>query len=442
MAENNNASGRLDSWKDIATYLGRDVRTVMRWEKEKGLPVRRVPGGQRKAIFAYQRDLDDWFSRGEVSRAQPESSPPRSRRNLFLGAAAILVLLLIVVALARRRSVTVDHVTLNARSLIAIDSQGRKLWEYQFPEEVGRASWELANGSRAVLADLEGNGHREVLVAADYSLEDQSLSGVYCFSDNGKLLWHYRPDQVFSFGGRVFQEPWRPLDMIVSPEPGRQTVWLAMGHHGWWPSFVLQLDARGRAFVRFVSSGVIYNLSYIKQRTGAYLLLGGYNNEYRAGALAVLRTDQTEGAVSPQTPGSLYACDNCPKGQPLKYLVFPPSELSKVVLSLSEMYAIPYLGITPVVAVALFSQEVEVQTLDVYPSARTIYEFANNSRLDSLTASFTDGYMLLHHRLEREGKITHSWEQCPARAHPLVVRVWQPDSGWREEGFSVLMSRN
>ena len=33
---------RLESWKEIAAYLGRDVTTVHRWEKREGLPVRRL----------------------------------------------------------------------------------------------------------------------------------------------------------------------------------------------------------------------------------------------------------------------------------------------------------------------------------------------------------------------------------------------------------------
>ena len=32
---------RLDSWKEIAAYLGRDVRTVQRWERREGLPIHR-----------------------------------------------------------------------------------------------------------------------------------------------------------------------------------------------------------------------------------------------------------------------------------------------------------------------------------------------------------------------------------------------------------------
>ena len=54
---------RLDSWKEIADYLGRDVRTVIRWEKERGLPVRRLPGGKRQSVFAFASEIDAWLQR-------------------------------------------------------------------------------------------------------------------------------------------------------------------------------------------------------------------------------------------------------------------------------------------------------------------------------------------------------------------------------------------
>lgn len=37
----NQPNERLDSWKEIASYLKRDVRTVQRWERREGLPVHR-----------------------------------------------------------------------------------------------------------------------------------------------------------------------------------------------------------------------------------------------------------------------------------------------------------------------------------------------------------------------------------------------------------------
>lgn len=73
------ANHRLDSWKEIAEYLGRDVRTVIRWEKDKALPVHRIPGGKRQGVFAYTQEIQSWMV-GHVVRAEgtPEIGRPDS----------------------------------------------------------------------------------------------------------------------------------------------------------------------------------------------------------------------------------------------------------------------------------------------------------------------------------------------------------------------------
>ena len=53
---------RLDSWKAIAVYLQRDVRTVHRWEKEEGLPVRRHLHDKQASIYAYRSEIDAWLA--------------------------------------------------------------------------------------------------------------------------------------------------------------------------------------------------------------------------------------------------------------------------------------------------------------------------------------------------------------------------------------------
>jgi TolB-like protein/Flp pilus assembly protein TadD len=55
------AEDRLDSWKEIAAYLKKEVRTVQRWEKSSGLPVRRLAHGKLGTVFAYKPDLDSWW---------------------------------------------------------------------------------------------------------------------------------------------------------------------------------------------------------------------------------------------------------------------------------------------------------------------------------------------------------------------------------------------
>ncbi len=62
MENGNHQQGILNSWKEIAQYLGRGVRTVQRWEAELGLPVRRPRGRSRSAVIAVAAELDRWMT--------------------------------------------------------------------------------------------------------------------------------------------------------------------------------------------------------------------------------------------------------------------------------------------------------------------------------------------------------------------------------------------
>jgi hypothetical protein len=51
----------LTDWKQIAHYLGKGVRTVQRWERDLGLPVRRTQDQQRKStVMAFAGEIDGW----------------------------------------------------------------------------------------------------------------------------------------------------------------------------------------------------------------------------------------------------------------------------------------------------------------------------------------------------------------------------------------------
>jgi hypothetical protein len=51
----------LNSWKEIATYLDRGVRTLQRWERDEHLPIRRVGAGERAPVFAFSVDINKWL---------------------------------------------------------------------------------------------------------------------------------------------------------------------------------------------------------------------------------------------------------------------------------------------------------------------------------------------------------------------------------------------
>jgi tetratricopeptide (TPR) repeat protein len=62
---------RIESWKEIAAFFGRDERTVKRWEKTRNLPVHRLPG-DKGGVFAYTRELTIWLN----SAAQEKPAAP------------------------------------------------------------------------------------------------------------------------------------------------------------------------------------------------------------------------------------------------------------------------------------------------------------------------------------------------------------------------------
>ena len=86
---------RLESWKKIAGYLKRDVRTVQRWEQSNGLPVHRHQRAQRALPYAYTKELDAWWagqSEGPDWPVAAAASHPAPVRKWLLIAAAFLLI--------------------------------------------------------------------------------------------------------------------------------------------------------------------------------------------------------------------------------------------------------------------------------------------------------------------------------------------------------------
>ncbi len=56
-------SGRLDSWKEIAAYLKKDIRTVQRWEGSQGLPIHRHSARKTGSVYAFENEIDCWLKK-------------------------------------------------------------------------------------------------------------------------------------------------------------------------------------------------------------------------------------------------------------------------------------------------------------------------------------------------------------------------------------------
>ena len=67
----------LSSWKEIAHFFGKGVRTVQRWEKTLDLPIRRPPGAPSNVVLARTSDLEEWMHRSAAAREAVSQHEPQ-----------------------------------------------------------------------------------------------------------------------------------------------------------------------------------------------------------------------------------------------------------------------------------------------------------------------------------------------------------------------------
>ncbi|HEY7293004.1 MAG TPA: hypothetical protein VH583_24415 [Vicinamibacterales bacterium] len=98
---------RLDSWKEIATYLRRDITTVQRWEKRESMPVHRHLHDKQGSVYAFRSELDSWIRLRQAPATEPGEleqtpsppvsvEPPRRRWIVVAGSIAVVVVIVAV----------------------------------------------------------------------------------------------------------------------------------------------------------------------------------------------------------------------------------------------------------------------------------------------------------------------------------------------------------
>jgi hypothetical protein len=457
-------NSRLDSWKTIAAYLGRDVRTVIRWEQARGLPIRRLPGTSRSAVFAYKHEIDTWLTgqrqptlpgtsstdaaQVEATKAiVPPPEPPagihqpttptkhRPWIRIAVGLAALPLLALSIYCYSRATTGQPAEATFTTDTLQTWDNHHRLLWEYRFPQPFATTAkvgdidpsnqLPLAHYSvnRASIHDLYGDGRREILAITIFrrgssptDLDRQVLS---CFSPSGKLLWTYEPQTTLTFGSKTHSAPWDLHDLMVSEEPGRKTIWVNVVGYVWGKSFIAKLDADGHPAIQFVNSGVIDTFQRFHTAKGAMLWIGGFNDEYDTASLAIM-SDTQPYAVSPQTPGSHYFCVSCGTGDPAAYFVFPRYDMGRALHRPSnEIHSISSDAAT-----------VEVHQAELSVDDQVFYDFPRDAQPIPESVSYSATFWPHHLDLERQGKLDHPLAKCPDRLHPPPVRLYQ-NGVWR-----------
>jgi len=374
-AESNGAAAdRLNSWKEIATYLGKGVRTVQRWEVQMGLPVRRLGREGGEIVYALKSEIDAWLLNGghgaesdrarEAPEAPPEAalprepaedgqayppgspdlaSPPPAESPRFPAPRwAWVVLALVGIAgmamtLAQRsgtggRLLTAGNpagAVFETGVLRAWDGEGREIWRLPLPASADarldtRITLDPVHEQRRIgVEDLDGDGRNEVLfIAVSPSGSGDSL---HVYNADGSLRFTHVPGRPVTWGPKVFKGfNANSLYFLRDPD-GSLGLWVTSSHVSWFPSLLQRLSARGELLSEYWSNGVIRTIRPATLKGRRLLLVGAYNNETHGASLAFLDMDHPSGTAPAEKPD--YRCLDCADADPAEFLVFPASDV-------------------------------------------------------------------------------------------------------------------
>ncbi len=271
--------------------------------------------------------------------------------------------------------------------------------------------------------DVDGDGESEILAFVRFAQRGRRATisdGLFCFGIAGGLKWSLIPERTLSFGDESYSAPWRIQDFALSDMPGPRRLWIAVAHHTWWPSFVLEVAANGTADVRYVQGGRIFALAHWITPAGGVLAVGGVTNE-RSEATVALLQDGDPAASFPERGSGPYACMNCPDALPHRVLVFATAEHANLFPRRH-----PFVTSLDVTGADL---KVSLDEAVQPPGMHAVATIGPNRTLRSLR--FADVYWRIHRELEQAQRIHHTVEDCPDRDRPRIVREWT-SAGWRE----------
>ncbi len=89
----NTSAAALSSWKEIAVYLGKGLRTVQRWEHELALPVHRPVAHNQRIVIAAPAELNAWIFQQRMlnTNAEQVRADCRAQRAKLVALRAELV---------------------------------------------------------------------------------------------------------------------------------------------------------------------------------------------------------------------------------------------------------------------------------------------------------------------------------------------------------------
>lgn len=447
----------LSGWKEIASYLGKSVRSAQRWEADYRLPVHRIttPDGGH-LIYATRSEIDAWrlelkagrlddgsngvdlpeeHGNGNGSGAAPSdlvddgapspgaplatALPAVGRRShVLIASMALNVALLVTTAwLAWPARLVPARFELHGTMVRAMSASERTVWQHDFGGPV-RSPHSLGNNA-VFETDLDGDGTLEVIAVLRVNASGPrgltESDRIVAFRRDGRLLWTVQPTHELRDAERTYTGPWMVRAVAVD---GRRVA-AGFSHPAWRPNFVVEIDAKGQTRVRYVQGGWVQGLAYWRTPRGLALAIGGETGDLKGASLAIIDADGPGGREQ-AAPERALTCRGCPNAPARELYLFPNGDVTK----------------------ALFRPWGLVSAVRPRGADLGIWIAADSGLLGAVAFLTADGrireysaalaYWEAHGQLYEDRRMDHPAEACPERSRPVVIRRWTPETQWTE----------
>jgi len=383
----------LRSWKEIASHLDVGVRTAQGWERDRGLPVHRLPTGR---LLAYSEELDAWKASGVAL------ATARRWRWWAVAIAGVIALVSGLLVASARQSKVLSALRIVGSSVVGLDQAGVSLWEVSFGRALVRP--EILGPQSLWVGTLGG---RRVALVAPFTEEGSVPAPLVCFSERGERLWEYSPAKPVRVGKQVFTPPFRARTFTVLPD---ERIVLASGHHWYYPTQIAVLSPQGRLLREFWHAGHLYAVEPGRYEGRPVVFVGGVNNARHAATLLVLDPDSLEGAASEEDPD--YQFPDLRQGNELARLTFPRSCLNR---ALEPYNQVPML--TP------RADGIVVHTWEHLLLPHPSLMWYLNPDLTLQNVVYSDQFQAHHEHLQHVGKLDHKLTAADLERLGPPVRV-------------------
>jgi excisionase family DNA binding protein len=309
----------LSSWKEIAAYLGVSVRTAQLWERERGLPVYRLPGA-RSQVRVLESQLEAW----KQSRTTPAAAPIARSRRFGLVALLIVGALVLVAAVVRWPRTPAGY-RVEHHALIVTDDGGRELWRHVFADLADEA---YQREGKVWIGDL--GDHRVTILFQEVPRSPGPSGPLIAYNADGSERWRFPPGRTVRTVTESFAPAFRVMHFLIAPlgRDRQHRIAVTSTHN---TSFICQialLDNNGKVLREYWHSGHLQHLlaADLNHQGWKSLFVAGISNARKTATLIELDPDHFTGASNEESPS--YQLQDFARPVETARILFPRSRMN------------------------------------------------------------------------------------------------------------------